>query len=96
VRRGRNAWVGLSFDAWMLGVEASSVIAQRSLLLAAGGPSAGPEALRMISEKIDAGLALQGKALRGELGLTPAAATARTLAHYRRKVRANRRRLARA
>jgi hypothetical protein len=48
----------------------------------------------MVSEKVDAGLALQTLALTGGLGMTPAKASARTLAHYRRKVRANRRRLA--
>jgi hypothetical protein len=47
----------------------------------------------MVSEKIDAGFVLRRKALRGDLGLTPAAVTANPLAHYRRKVRANRRRL---
>ena len=48
----------------------------------------------MVREKIEAGLALQAAALRGGLGLTPASASARTLAHYRRRVSANRRRLA--
>lgn len=93
--RKRNPWIGLGFDAWRLGIEASSVIATRTLMLAAGGPAASLEARRMVAEKIDAGVALQGKAIRGELGVTPAAVTAQTLAHYRRKVRANRRRLAR-
>jgi hypothetical protein len=95
VSRRRNPWIGLGLDTWMLGVEASSVVAQRTLMLAAGGPAANMESVRMVSEKIDAGFALQRKALRGDLGLTPAAVTANTLAHYRRKVRANRRRLAR-
>jgi hypothetical protein len=49
----------------------------------------------MVAEKIDAGLAWQGLALTGGLGLTPARATSRTLTHYRRRVRANHRRLAR-
>ena len=93
--RRRNPWVGLGFDAWRLGLEASAVIAQRTLVLATGGPVADAEARRMVAEKIDAGLALQGKALRGELGLTPAAVTARTLAHYRRRGRTNGRRLTR-
>jgi hypothetical protein len=43
----------------------------------------------MIKEKFEAGWALQAKALSGERGLTAGA-----LAHYRRKVRANQRRLA--
>lgn len=50
----------------------------------------------MVSEKVDAGLALQTLALTGGLGLTPHDAAAKTLTHYRRKVRANRRQLSKA
>jgi hypothetical protein len=77
----------------MLGLEASSVIGLRLLKIAAGGPASEVELRRMVSEKVAAGAALQLKALAGGLGYSPAAATARTLAHYRRRVRANRRRL---
>jgi hypothetical protein len=87
-------WVGIGLDAWRLGLEASTVIAQRSLMLASGNAAAGAEAQLMVSEKVAAALALQTLALTGGLGANPAQATARTLAHYRRKVRANRRRLA--
>jgi hypothetical protein len=48
------------------------------------------------ASKAEAGLALQTLALTGGLGLTADTAAIRMLAHYRRKVRANRRRLARA
>ena len=48
----------------------------------------------MVSEKIESGLALQGMALTERLGLIANVAARKTLAHYRRKVRANRRRLA--
>jgi transcriptional regulator GlxA family with amidase domain len=47
----------------------------------------------MVSEKVAAGADLHLKALTGELGHSPAGAAARILAHYRRRVRANRRRL---
>ena len=47
----------------------------------------------MFSEKFEAGVALQAKALTGGLGLTAPTAAAKTLQHFRRKVRANRRRL---
>jgi hypothetical protein len=50
----------------------------------------------MVSEKIEAGLALQALALTGGLGLTADGAATKMLAHYRRKVRANRRRLAKS
>ena len=48
----------------------------------------------MVSEKIEASLALQGKALSGGLGTTARSAAAKTLDHYRQKVRANKTRLA--
>ena len=83
----------MGFDAWRLGMEASTVIGLRTLKIARGGAHADAEARRMVSEKVDAGLALQTQAFTGGLGATPASASARTLAHYRRKVRANRRRL---
>ncbi len=75
-------------------MESSAVIGLRTMALAAGGPGAQVEAERMVREKIEAGLALQAKAMTGGLGLTPRGAAAKTVAHYRRRVRANRRRLA--
>jgi hypothetical protein len=80
-------------SAWSLGIEASSVIALRTMKIAAGGPEANAEARRMVAEKVDAGLDLQTKAITGRLGFTPESAATKALAHYRRKVRANRRRL---
>ena len=74
-------------------MEASSVIGLRALKIAAGGASAKAETRLMIIEKIETGWALQAKALSGALGLTPQSVTTRTLAHYRRTVRLNRRRL---
>jgi hypothetical protein len=90
----RNRWLRVGFDFWSLGLDASSVIALRTLKIAAGGVVAGAEARRMVSEKIEAGTALHILAATGGLGLTAHSAASRTLAHYRRKVRANRRRLA--
>jgi hypothetical protein len=90
----KNPWVRIGFDAWSLGLEASSVIGLRALKVAAGGPAAEAETRRMFVEKIEAGWAIQGKALTGAFGLTPHGTTMRTLAHYRRKVRSNQRRLA--
>jgi hypothetical protein len=48
----------------------------------------------MVSEKVVAAFELQAIALTGGLGLTPLSAASKTLRHYRRKVRANQRRLA--
>ena len=92
-RRGANPWPRIGMDAWTLSLEASSVIGLRTLKIAAGGPAADAEARKMVSEKVDAALALQMTAMTGGLGFTAPSAAAKTLTHYRRKVRANRRRL---
>lgn len=88
-----SSWIRVGLNAWSLGVEASSVIARRMFKLGAGGPAAQKEARRMIDEKISAGIALQKLAMTGQLGRTAHSVATKTLAHYRRKVRANKRRL---
>lgn len=88
-----NPWPELGWKAFALGVEAASVMTLRSFKIAAGGAAATAEAQRMVQEKLDAGLALQTKFWSGALGATPPRMVSRTLAHYRPKVRANRRRL---
>jgi hypothetical protein len=94
MKRSRaNPWLGIGWDAWRLGMEASTVIGLRTLKIAQGGAAGLAEAERMVSEKVQAGMELQTLALTGGLGVTPASASARTLAHYRRRVNANRRRL---
>ena len=92
-RRRGNPWFGIGMDAWRLGFEASTVIGLRVFKIVQGGTSGQAEANRMVSEKVKAAADLQLRALTGGLGTTPAAASARTIAHYRRKVNANRRRL---
>ncbi|HKT54298.1 MAG TPA: hypothetical protein VJP88_07585 [Caulobacteraceae bacterium] len=89
-----NPWLRIGMDAWMLGLEASSVVALRTLKLAEGGLAGEAELRQMVTEKFDAALALQVKALSGTLGLTAPAVARKTLSHYRGRVRANRRRLA--
>lgn len=90
-----NPWFAVGLDAWRLGMEAGAVIGLRTIKIAQGGAGGRAEAERMVSEKVEAGFALQALAITGGLGTTPAGASARTLAHYRRKVKANRRRLIR-
>ena len=90
----KNPWTRLFFDTWSLGFETASVVASRTMKIAAGGEAANVEARRMVAEKLEAGLALQTMALTGGLGATPESAARKTLAHYRRRVRANRQRLA--
>ncbi|MDB5480467.1 MAG: hypothetical protein JWO83_1520 [Caulobacteraceae bacterium] len=94
MRKGRlDPWLGVGFDVWTLGVEASGVIGLRALKLAAGGAAAEAEAFRMVEEKIAAGFDLQVKAMSGALGYSPAGAAAKAVGHYRRRVRSNLRRL---
>jgi cell division GTPase FtsZ len=89
----RNSWLKLGLDIWSLGIESSTVIGLRTLKLAAGGAAADAESRRMVEEKLKAGLEWQAMAITGGLGGAPHRVAAKTLAHYRRKVRANRRRL---
>jgi len=90
----KNPWARLMFDTWSLGLETSAVVTSRAMKLARGGESAEREARRMVAEKIEAMLNLQTLSVTGGLGLTPQTAARKSLAHYRRRVRANRRRLA--
>ena len=94
-RRG-NSWLKAGMDVMALSVEASQVIGLRTLKIAAGGPAADAEAARMVDEKVDAAWALQAMAFSGALGWTAPQITSKTIAHYRRRVRANRRRLSKA
>jgi hypothetical protein len=89
------AWTRIGFDAWLLGFEAASVIGLRTMKLAAGGTAAACEADLMMREKVEAAGQLQWQATTGQLGTTPTRAARKAVAHYRRKVRANRRRLSR-
>jgi hypothetical protein len=63
---------------------------------AAGGPAAAAEAQLMVAEKLRAATETQTQVLTSLLTGRGHLAPARTVAGYRRKVRANRRRLAKA
>lgn len=89
----RDDPVSLAFDAWALGWEASMVIGLRMAKLAGGGPAASSEAQLMVSEKIGAAIELASAAALGTLGTTFAAVQQKSVSHYLRAVRANRRRL---
>lgn len=92
--RRKDPWAGLALDAWTLGLEASAVVGLRMMKLAAGGAAAQAEAQLMVGEKLAAGMALPMLAMTGQLGASGPAIASGSLAHLRRKVRANRRRLA--
>lgn len=82
-----GAWWKLGVDASLLAMESQQVIGLRLAKLAAGGHAAEVEAHRMVSEKIAA-------ASEAALLLATGGSTAKVVAGYRRKVRANARRLA--
>ena len=92
----KNSWMSLGLDAWLLGLEATSVMALRGAKIAGGGAAANREIATMVTEKMASAFALQTLAATNGLGNTPEAAVAKTLAHFRPKVRANRRRLAKS
>lgn len=47
----------------------------------------------MVTEKVESGMALASALVAGKLGTTPREVLAETIAHYRKGVSANRRRL---
>ena len=90
-----SAWFDLGWQSWMLGIEASTVIAMRMASLVRGGAEADREIELMLIEKIEAGHQLQAKFSRLGVGAAPATAMATALKHYRGKVAANCLRLSR-
>lgn len=83
----------LSWATFQMGLEAQEVIALRMMKWATGGDLQGHEAQRMVTEKAAAMMQTQFDVaqamLTGSMEHTPGRAVAR----YRRKIRANRRRL---
>jgi hypothetical protein len=65
-----NPWVNVGLEASLLSLEASHVIALRTLKLAAGGAAAKAEMRRMFAEKVVAASMLQSLAVVGALGFT--------------------------
>jgi hypothetical protein len=90
-----NAWFDLAADSWRLGLEAQAVVGLRLAKLAAGDAAAAVEAQRMVTEKVLAAAEAQAKAMGDILSGQARHAPKRTVALYRRKVRANRGRLGR-
>ena len=91
-----NPWLSIGLRAWQIGLEAQSVIALRVLRMAAGGPRAEAEASRMVTEKMlaasEAQMAAAAATVRGAKNHVGAG---KALNVYRKRVRANRRRLSR-
>jgi len=91
----RNPWFDLTMDSWRLAAEAQTVIALRMMKMAAGGAAAAAEAELMVSEKVRAAAEVQAQFATSLLTGAGHHAPKRAIAHYRRKVCANRRRLSR-
>ena len=87
------AWQKFTIESWALWFEANSVVGMRLLRLAQGGPQAGFEAERMVTEKFTAfgEAAMRYASLSPFQGSSKAARSA--LVPIRRQVKANRRRL---
>ncbi|GMM92623.1 hypothetical protein [Qipengyuania sp. MTN3-11] len=89
------AWTRLARDSWALSFEAASVVWLRSLRIMAGGALAEREVERMVQEKLAANMMLWPALMMGGLLQSPEQIGARAIRHYRKPVRANRRRLSR-
>jgi hypothetical protein len=92
-----NPWVALTMRTFQLGLEAQSVIALRMIRLASGDVRGQEELNRMIVEKIaalaEAQMAAAGAIMNGHKDHVVAR---KALTVYRKRVRANRRRLSRS
>ena len=82
--RVTNPWLSLL----MLGMESSQVMAQRAMKLAAGGHAARMEATRMAAEKVS-------EAWGAWITLASGGSAPKVVRQYRKRVRANARRLRR-
>lgn len=84
--RSFSNWLKFALDANLAALEAQQVIAMRMMKLSRGGAKGAKEERRMVSEKIFA---------VGEAGFKLASGGSghSVVKHYRRKVRANHRRL---
>lgn len=88
-------WTSLAFDSWKLAWEASAVIGLRMAKMATMDPDNLVEVQKMVAEKVEAVAQIQVKAMTGGLGATQDGAARRIVAHYRKAVGKNRRRLSR-
>ena len=89
----RDAWLDLSRDTLMLGLEAQSVIGLRLLKAAAGGAPARQEAALMVTEKAQAVIEAQSLLAHSLLAGQPHLGPARLVALFRGRVQANQDRL---
>ena len=92
-RKRRDPIFSLLTSTAMLGFEAQSVIALRLMKLAAGGANTNTEASKMVQEKIAAFHDAQRTVATALFTGKGAGAAQKVVSGYRKKVRANRKRL---
>jgi hypothetical protein len=91
-----NAWCALSLQAARVGWEAQGVIALRMMRLATQGAASQTEARRMVTEKVAALAEAQTTAVAAAVkGGKSHRVAKKVLGVYKKRVRANRRRLTR-
>jgi hypothetical protein len=91
-----NPWLTLSFKAFQLGLEAQSVVALRMMRLASGGAGTEAEMSRMVFEKAAAVAEAQIAATAAVMaGHKDHVVAGKALTVFRKRVRANKRRLSR-
>jgi hypothetical protein len=91
-----NPWHALTFKTIQLGLDAQSVIALRMMRLASGGPAAEAEMSRMVIDKVEAIAEAQGAATMAVMtGSKDHVIARKALDVFSKRVRANKRRLAR-
>ena len=89
-----NPWLGLAFKAIELGIEAQSVIALRMMRLVSGDVRGQAELNRMVVEKITAAAEAQVAVAAAIMnGHKDHVIAGKALTVYKKRVRANRRRL---
>ena len=91
-----NPWLAFGLNAFQMGVEAQSVIALRVLRFASGNARSETEATRMVTEKIAATAEAQAVAAMATITGHPQHVVAnKALKVFKKRVRANKRRLTR-
>lgn len=92
----RNPYTTIYFDFFRLGCESSFVIGLRMMTLAGGGTRAMSEARLMTAEKVQSAMVVTLESMFGMArGRSTEALGRSAISHYRRKVKANHRRLLR-
>lgn len=88
------SFANMAFQGAMLAIEAQQVIALRLTKMALGGPDVQAEAELMVSEKLETMAESSGMMMQAAISGNHDLGAEKIIQLYRRKVRANRRRLA--